>query len=365
MHRTVKIDKKRQLMGTLPEVDVPFQTPIMRGVEGILVDLVDAPENPYKAMYAMAVSTWGTWRRRVLKLWDDTPPEQREAVVRAVLDRSALPLAMEAPKFTFVVENLSRWSFDQIARLRLGTVFASMGTRDNCHLDVGFRLHEATWRDTNRLRSVVRVCRLAKEVYREIVRAGTGSWQEARTVLPISTLHRFTWAINYSSLRGFCGRRMTFSEAEDTVAVAWLLRDRMMQPDAFPLLGAYLRPNCDWAGACQYRRADSDSEAFGCLFASCGRNPVRGFVGRPATYQYASFNSACTDASILGSQIGVTIVQPGEGMPRDFELTARDRFLFGYPPRPSSMDSDAYSTLVVCGPSGVVSSGVEADEILN
>lgn len=329
--RVEELRKLRELMGTAPSASPEFVTHFYRGVEGIRVDLLDASRNPYKAMYCMATSTWGTWNTSMKRRWEDAPPEAREAVVRAVLRGQALPLAMEAPQFTFSVENLSRWSFDQIARARVGTVFASMGTRDNNHLDVAFRFHESSFRDERKLASLVSLARHSKDVYREIVESGRGSWQEARTALPISVVHRFTFAINFMALKGMCARRMTFSEAEDTVAVAWLLRDRLLKADAFPLLGMHLRPGCDFSGACGYHKAHTMSEAFGCLFKSCGRNRVRSAPGAPdLDYEVADFNESCSDRATIAAQLGIRIPDAGEDRPEDCPLSSRDRFLFGY-----------------------------------
>jgi thymidylate synthase ThyX len=361
--RVAEIRRLRDVLGTAPSYLPPLETRFYRGVEGIQVDLLDGPRNPYRAMYAMATSTWGsgTWsselddlpRTAVEHRWDEATPEARFRVVNTVLARQALPLALEAPKFTFAVENLSRWSFDQLVRARIGFVAASLGTRDNCHLDMAFRLHEATWRDLTRRRSFVELACEAKARYAEVVNIGSseasrsdlrrGTWQEARTFLPISVVHRFVCAANYAALSNLCARRMTFSEAEDTVAVAWLLRERLLDPvDGYPLLARWLRPQCDFAGACQYHRAHTFSEAFGCLFRSCGRNPVRSAPGNPSLdYDYADFNEACSDLVTIERQLGIRIPRSGEELPSADDgpevLTNRDRYLFGFPfsaPRP-------------------------------
>lgn len=343
--RVQELRRLRELMGTAPAAAPEFRTGFYRGVEGIRVDLLDASRNPYKAMYCMATSTWGTWGTSISRRWEDAPPEAREEVVRAVLRGQALPLALEAPQFVFAVENLSRWAFDQIARARIGTVFASMGTRDNNHLDIAFRFHESSWRDERKLDALASLARHAKDVYREIVEEGRGSWQEARTALPISVVHRFTVAINLQALRGMCARRMSFSEAEDVVAVAWLLRDRLMKWDAFPLLGAFLRPGCDFSRACGYHKAHTMSEAFGCLFSSCGRNRVKSAPGAPdLDYEVADFNESCSDRGTIARQLGIVIPDAGEERPEEFQLTPRDRFLFGYDPA-SAEEADLFGRM--------------------
>lgn len=344
--RVEDIRNLRSILGTEPSYRPPVETRFYRGVEGIQVDLLDGPRNPYRAMYCMAISTWGTgtWsslledlpRTAVEARWEDASPEARFRVVNTVLARQALPLALEAPKFVFAVENLTRWAFDQIVRARIGFVAASLGTRDNAHLDMAFRMHESTFRNARRREDFVRNALVAKEKYVAAVADGKGNWQEARTFLPISVVHRFVCGANYAALSNLCARRMTASEAEDVVAVTWLLRDRLLdEDDGYPLLARWLRPRCDFAGACQYHRLHTMSEAFGCLFRSCGRNPVRSAPGNPGeSYEYADFNESCSDLETIADQIGIVIPGAGIALPSADDpsdvLTNRDRELFGF-----------------------------------
>jgi hypothetical protein len=146
---------------------------------------------------------------------------------------------------------------------------------------------------------------------------------------------------------------MTFSEAEDVVAVAWLLRERLLdERDGYPLLARWLRPRCDFAGACGYHRAHTFSEAFGCLFKSCGRNPVRSAPGNPdLDYDYADFNESCSDAATISAQAGIVIPGPRHDMPSADDgpdvLTGRDRWLFGFPfASPSTEQGDVVGSRI-------------------
>jgi len=104
-----------------------------RGGEAVSVRLVvpDTAVNYYAGMFVMAVSTWGGPYDSGVDKWNSAPIPSRMATVRAILQRQALPLALEHPQFLFEVTGCSRSAFDQIARLRIGTTFSSMGTRDN------------------------------------------------------------------------------------------------------------------------------------------------------------------------------------------------------------------------------------------
>lgn len=311
-NRVEVIDEMRRVMGTLPDMAPKFETPFYRGVEGITVKLIENTTNPYKAMYTLAAATWG----KKIDKWADTPVAGRIAVVKGVLEGKTLPAVQEVPSFTFAFEKVSRWAFDQIVRQRLGVVFGSMGTRDNNHLDMGFRVHESIWRDEEKLRRFKETCLTAKENYRYYIEQGEGNWQEARALLPISCTHNFSGTYNYAAVKSYCGKRMQACEAEDVVAVAFLMRNEIEKK--FPLLAQYLRPTCDWVGRCTYHEAYSMSEAFGALFDSCGRHPEKSVDGE--VYEYSHQNGSCSDYDTIEKQLGIPIIKAGERMPKDFDV---------------------------------------------
>lgn len=315
-NREQEIDEMRRAMGTMPDMHVPLRTPIFTGVKGIKVELYDANVNPYKAMFNMVTSTWG----KKIDKWPDVSPESRFKVIKAVLEFKALPGAMEHPTFCFGIERCSRSAFDQIARARIGAVFASQGWRDNDHSDVGFRIPQAIV-EAGKSDDMRRVYEACKNLYHELVKTGQANWQDARAILPISACHMFSMSINYLALRNFCNKRLKFCEQADTVAVAWLMRQRVLE--AFPLLGSYLRPSCDGRGVCEYHQSYTMSEMFGCLFSSCGRNPDKESDG------YATFNSSCTDSKKLAEQLGIKIPGPKDELPpqRWEDLKESDRDL--------------------------------------
>ena len=328
-----EIDELRRVMGTLPNQDPPLETKFIRGVEGIEVKLIDYNVNPYKAMYVLATSCWGD----KIDKWEETSPEHRFLVVKAVLENQALPLALEAPNFTFAVEGPSRAAFDQLARTRIGAVFSAKGMRDNNWKGCAIRIPTALWPSKEQINKhdygddVLKVetfykmlNRLydIKEIYAEIVDQGMGSWQAARTVLPLYVVYGYSVCYNFASLRGVCSKRMKFCEMEDTVAVAWLMAEEVRKQ--FPFLGSYLRPGCDFAHQCQYHKSYSLSELFGCLFKECGRNPC------PDSNDYAEFNETCTNYKDLEEQLGIHITKPDEWpvYNRYEDLQNRDKALF-------------------------------------
>lgn len=281
-------DDLRAAMGTLPDQNVELKTEFHRGVEGISVKLLDWPSRPYRAIFDMATSTWG----KKIDKWPDVTSENRHRVVKAVLDYKSLPNAMESLSFTFAIEGCSRSAFDQIARARIGSVFSSMGWRDNDHSDASFRIPEAIWNNAENRKQVEQTASMEKIVYHDLLTQGKANFQNARSVLGIFFEHRFSCAFNYMALRNFMSKRLKFCEQEDTVAVAWLMRDQLMAK--FPLLALHLVPGCDVKGRCDYHEAESMSEAFGCLFAGCGR--------WPDPYPYATFNESCSDEKVIAKQ---------------------------------------------------------------
>ncbi|MHC4574030.1 MAG: FAD-dependent thymidylate synthase [Planctomycetota bacterium] len=333
MTRADEVNARRRRQGTHPKLAGGLRTRFLRGVEGIEVDLIDGPTNPYRAIYAMVLSTWlpfGGWTR---ECWEEADLATRIEVVRAALALKAYPPALEAPKFTFEVSGVSRSSFDQIARARIGVAFASLGTRDNDFSEIPFRISEGTWRDSARLERKKGAIRHAHRAYHEEVSLrGDEYWdptfESAREILPMSLCWRFHMTVSYAALRGFCAQRMTFSEQSDTVAVAWLLRDRMMKPDAYPLLGAYLRPRCDGVRRCLFHVPGDESEHFRGLNLSCGRNPQSPAPDPEFLREYADHQCPSTDPVAFREQIGVPIPGPHEERPEDFELTVRDETLF-------------------------------------
>lgn len=296
-------------MGTLPEQNPKLETKFIRGVEGIKVELIDYNKNPYKAMYVMATTCWGS---KVNK-WSATKPEHRFMVVKAVLEGQALPLALEAPNFTFVVEGPSRAAFDQLARTRIGAVFSAKGMRDNNWSDCDIRIPTSMWPGKSEpsdspkavlFQQIKLAMEHVKGTYSDIVNVGKGSWQAARTVLPMYVTYGWTANYNYMSLKGVCANRSKFCEMEDVVATSWLMQKAVA--NKFPLLASYLRPGCDYAGKCQYHKSYTLSELFGCLFKECGRNACTDSDG------YAEFNETCTNYKDLEEQLGIHITRPDE-----------------------------------------------------
>ena len=104
---------------------------------------------------------------------------------------------------------------------------------------------------------------------------------------------------NLGSLRGQMSRRLKFCEEEFIVGLHWLLREKMIER-GIGVANSFV-PGCDNIGTCDYSSADYLSNAFGCLFAGCGRSPSH--------TDFASFNQSCTTPELIKEQLGIDCVR--------------------------------------------------------
>lgn len=291
-------------------------------LKDIKLTLLDYTKNPYKSMFNMALMTWGNLSNK----WDRSSPELRFEVVKAVLEKKALPLALEAPYFVFLIENVSRASFDQIARARIGVVFAAKGYKDDFLNDLGFMIPSVI-NDDAEARSLVKMhVDSAKTIYSRLQNKFP-NWA-ARCVLPHYSQYSYIIGITYKSLQELCSKRMQTTEMEDTVATAWFLRDRVRIE--FPLLAEYLRPACDFNKKDTTVAVNGFSDILGIPHPSDNRQP--GFEKYKGKVLY---DNPCTDINLLRAELNIQIPMPDDF--RDYEfntLSEKDTVLFQDAPGP-------------------------------
>lgn len=293
-----EMQKMRKLIGTDAFDSLEIRTKFYKGAEKVYATLVDFPVNPYQTIFEMATATWGN--EDYAMKWRKTSLEGRKTVLKACLTHQTLTQALEAPKFTFQIRGVSRSSFDQIARVRIGAAIASQGVRDNSRIDGGFRIPTDLWEDKRMKRKIMRHVNNTKKLYKEILEKRS-SWQSARSILPMGLTHNFYITINYLAFQNQCMRRMMFCEQADTTAAFWRMWNELRF--SFPVLAAYCRPACDLKEKCIYHESYSLSEYFSCLFKSCGRWPSE------EGESYFDFPS-CTREEI-SSDLGIWIPFPG------------------------------------------------------
>ena len=355
MDKNETIDNLRAAMGTLPSMAPPKTTTFVKGCSKLKVEMVpdSGPTNPYRTFVESAGATWGN--NEYLPKWSNLSPENRFKVALAVLTKNTLPQAVEPVTWTWRVTGLPRNCFDQHARARIGSTFFSIGSRDNNKLDADIILYSnlfekmfggdpkctcyklpdglsekatADWIQSEALgitpfgkRALLVFCGI-KNMYEEVLADGAGNWQTARAFLPMSYHHSYHFSQNLLALQGQCARRMSFCEEEFISGLHWMIRETVKEK--FPLIANYLRPACDFSGKCLYAKSYSLSNAFGCLFASCGRHQ--------SGTAYATFNESCTNIEVLEQQLDTHINRPNEWIEfteNDYnKLDDKDKVLF-------------------------------------
>jgi len=291
--------KMREVMGTLPDSQPKRSDKILVGLDGIRVELIDSPTNPYYSIFELVTSTWAG-QDKWLKRWENAALDGRIAVVKAALEGKTLPHCLEAPKFTFRIFGPSRSAFDQLARNRF-SAFGSVGFRDNRWSDASLRVPS----DLKNMSKEIKIWwKYTKSLYEKILNKGQSSWQSARAILPMGTCWRWTWAVDYMTFKNVCAQRMSFCEQGDTCFTVWAMWAELRKK--FPLLAAYCRPRCDFIKKCYYSDVYSLSIMFGSLFAPCGRWAVKDYV---ATFP----NLSAADPKEVDSELKL---QYGFGVPK-------------------------------------------------
>src|SRR3990167_9358701 len=293
-------DELRTLLSETKELKTPFFS-----INDVDVSLVDWSNNPYHAMFEMATQTWGFPGK-----WQKATPRLRFEVVKMILEKKALPLALEAPSFTFQINNTTRAAFDQIARARVGVVIAARGFKDNDLSDEGFVI--PPYSDKTDIDNIITLVKFNKIEYNRLRRKYPG-WM-ARCVMQMGTRYNFIWSSTYMALQNLCSNRMNCLEEPSTVAVSWLMKKALASK--FPLLADYLRPLEAWKNKCIVKEFNGFSGIVGIPHAECslgGHQSVesgkpnlhdRG-SGQTGSSQYVECETVCTDVKKLLQDLNV------------------------------------------------------------
>jgi hypothetical protein len=283
------------------------RTRFIRGCEELEVELLSGPdEDIYAAMVEGVLQTWGDHKKFK---WDYLSPETRFFVLREALEGRALPLVMEMPKFTFKISGVSRASFDQIARARIGAVFCAKGVRDNSAKDWNVIVPTGIY-DDEALFSSFKMCwQVMKGTYKDILLEGRESWQSARSVIGMNVEYSYLASFNYMALRGLCAHRLINTEQEDTVGtVVGIWREIYRE---FPLLAAYLKPMEDIKKKNLTIEANGLSKIFGLLFGGSGTTQ-RWPLNQDIESMNIRFNMSGADWKELENQMGMRLPYPNE-----------------------------------------------------
>lgn len=225
------------------------KTRFLDWLDAIKVTLLN--ENYRDANFAMRVMQRMTWAHD----FEDLIHRAQAAELGSSLAGQTLPLNLEVPTFTFLIEGVSRIITHQIVRTRLGVVFSQRGTGDqDCrHDDV------LVPRSLNRpgastyLGQYIEVTLRAKYSYSDMIDTLNHSLVAARYVLPQSLAQMIVVNINLAALIGLVGKRLCTNETIEYNRVAELMVERVTA--MFPELAPYLTADCDKPGGCYYQRA--------------------------------------------------------------------------------------------------------------
>jgi len=287
-------------------------------LKDLKVELLDYTKNPYKTCVNMAMQTWTS----VGDKWSKISPETRFEVMKSILEGKTLPLALEHPTFSFQVSHIDRSTFDQIARQRIGIVFASKGQKDDDLHDSGFIIPSCIYKDPELCQYVIDMYKNSKKLYSFLIEKGVFNWA-ARCVLPMYLEHNFIFSANFMAIKNMLARRLETTEQEGMVAFAWLVRERIKE--VFPLLAEYLRPSCDLRKRDMTELVNGFSDVIGIPHISDNRQP--GF--NKDKFPKIKWNSPCTDISIIEKELNIKIPKPNEWIDYSWEtLLDSDRKLF-------------------------------------
>ena len=180
--------------------------------------------------------------------------------------------------------------FDQHSRARVGIKFLDYKVSDEPNYIVYTQVWDTMEKDPE----------FKKEVYESLVELEEirNEKQESEPLPGFNLMSRECSYIveqNMGSLRGQMMRRLKFCEEEFIVGLHWLLRHKMIEY-GIDTAKSFV-PGCDLIKKCDYAAADYLSNAFGCLFAGCGRWKSHA--------DYASFNQSCTTPELIKEQLGI------------------------------------------------------------
>jgi len=335
-----EIDGLRQFLGTLPartKEDDWLKPVYVRGIAEMRVIPV-APEprasvvkDIYKGMFEGATSTWGDanvhgkWAQK----WEKADPAARYMVVWNVLARNTLPMVFEDPVFQVQFVGGPRHFFDQYARSRVGANFKSVGCRDNSKLPAEFVLYSNLYdlienpqspeekQAADDLQDAFEAC---KKAYASVLKCGKGSYQMARSVLPMSYHHQFSAAYNLAALMGVFARRSCLGEEEMAVAAAFLLRKMLVDQYGLNMVGQAMKPICYRSKKCHYA---GNMHGFGGLMFSNLFSPKDPMCKPylPKDYpDYAEFNESCTSSEeLIKHNVGFMKPEDYIDLPPDYE----------------------------------------------
>jgi len=210
------------------------------------------------------------------------------------LDVEILSWNPDSQMITYKITGTPVCQYDQHSRARVGIKFKDYKVSEKPNYVVYTQVWETMEKDPSFKKEVIDTLQELEDLRNEN--------DEVFSQIEMSSLNLMSRECSYvveqniGSLRGQMARRLQFCEEEFIVGLHWLLRQKMI--DAGIDLANGFKPMCDVTKKCEYAKADYLSNAFGCLFAGCGR--------WKSHTEFASFNQSCTTPELVKEQTGVT-----------------------------------------------------------
>lgn len=229
-----KIHELRKIMGTLPSERPVKKTEFKTLEQSLEITLEDYSTNPYRAIFTSCTSTWGDDDFK--QKWPITSPEGKFEVLKAAFCHATLPQCKEAVMFTFRVKGTPRWLFDYHAQTVNFCFFMSSGVRDNSRLDASIVKDHFSEKDKE-------IYFKLKDLYEFTLGSDQGSWQSARSFLPLSFAHHYHFGQNLLSIvstRGFHANGRFKNNYEDQSLLIIYKEVAKQIGKKFPLLELYL-----------------------------------------------------------------------------------------------------------------------------
>lgn len=227
------------------------------GLTKMKVKLLSWSNNIELAIITFINQTWGA-----TTTLDGYREQEIAMMVEMALNGETLPTVLEAIKFTFQIEGISRACSHQLVRTRIGSGFSQKGMCDVYYGDIDYVI-PATIEAVGKTKEYLELMEKCSAFYRELFEAGV-PFQDARFVIPQAATTTLVWTVDFLALKNFCSQRLQNFMQWEINTLARMIREEIRM--VYPLCAEVLKPRCEITKTCH---------AFGNTFEGCGKFPLK------------------------------------------------------------------------------------------
>lgn len=234
---------------------------VLKGIEGIELELLNYPESPEKIhemIFDMTMETFLPGQKGYV----EKTPENIERVVRDVMEGKTLRNALEAIKFTFRFKNVSRTMTHQWVRTRIGAGYTQLSERANDVSEIPVRIPWVVAQDDELSEKWEEKIAEIRELYKKSLDRGVHP-QDARFILPQGMVSNITTTMTLNTIENVLHLRGCSNMQWEIHCCAIMLADWLSEWDS--LLGDYIQPLCEKLGKCTWKNYD---------FPPCDKQPL-------------------------------------------------------------------------------------------